>query len=431
MNHETRPAAALDSTPPPRPLSLSERVQSLRLPERQLAEPTGRSSRLAWALCVVLALVTAYLAVGRLREESADVGESKAVSADSFKATPDRPPGEGELVLESKGWILATRTYKVGPNQVGGKVIWLNKKGGKEFLEGRNFMEGELLAKLEDTEYQAKYVQAKKDWQQAKFEVEAAERRKLVATYNRKEEVKQAEAELAEARSTLEKLRLDLERNDKLRTGGAIAKHDYEEAKFTYEAQRHHVKMLSLKYEIMAKGPRWEIREESEANLKKAERNLERAQAAMKEAEWRLDNCKIYAPISGKSFTRFTMLKKYVEIGDPLDARAFNLASILCDMADLTDLEVELNVPERDIARVQVGQPCRIVPEAHLDKVFKGTVSRMMPTADRAKGAIPVRVKVNPGEIKPEEAGKYLSPDGAATVTIFGKKQTGAGKLKG
>jgi multidrug resistance efflux pump len=424
MNHETRPAA-LDSTPPPRPLSLSERVQSLRLPERQLAPPAGRSSRLAWALCAVLALLTAYLAAGRLREDSSDVGESKEVSADSFKATPDRPPGEGELVLESKGWILATRTYKVGPNQVGGKVIWLNKKGGKEFLEGRNFKQGDLLAKLEDTEYRAKYDQAVKDCEQARLEVEAAGRRKLVATYNRKEEVKQAEAELAEARSTLEKLRLDLERNDKLRTGGAIAKHDYEEAKFTYEAQRHHVKMLSLKYEIMAKGPRWEIREESEANLKKAERNLERAEAANTEARWRLDNCEIKAPISG------TMLKKYVEIGDPLDARAFNLAAILCDMADLTDLEVELNVPERDIARVQVGQPCRIVPEAHLDKAFKGTVSRMMPTADRAKGAIPVRVKVNPGEIKREEAGKYLSPDGAATVTIFGKKQTGAGKIKG
>jgi multidrug resistance efflux pump len=414
----------LDGSPATRPLSLSERVRSLRLPERQPPPPAGRSPRLAWALCAVFAAATAYLAFSRPAEQPADPDANKAVSEDSFKGSSDRPPGPGELVHESKGWILATRLYKVGPNQVGGKVIWLNEDGDHKFLEGRNFKKDDLLAKLEDTEYQAKYDQAVKDYEQAKFEVTAAQRRKLVATYNRKEEVKQAEAELSEARATLEKLRLEVERDEKLRTGGAVARHDYEEAKFSYEAQKHRVKMLSLKYDIMAKGPRWEVREESEANLKKAERNLERAEAAMKEAKWRLDNCRIYAPISG------TMLKKYVEIGDPLDARAFNLASILCDMADLTDLEVELNVQERDIARVQVGQPCRIVPEAHPDKTFRGTVSRMMPTADRAKGAIPVRVKINPGEIRREQAGKYLSPDGAATVTIFGKKEAGASKLE-
>src|SRR5262249_3512664 len=50
---------------------------------------------------------------------------------------------------------------------------------------------------------------------------------------------------------------------------------------------------------------------------------------------------------------------------------------------------------ERDIAQVFQGQECRIVAEAFPNrKPYEGVVSRLMPTADRAKGAIPVRVKV-------------------------------------
>ena len=49
---------------------------------------------------------------------------------------------------------------------------------------------------------------------------------------------------------------------------------------------------------------------------------------------------------------------------------------------------------------------------------YKGKVSRLMPIADRAKGAIPVRVKLNPGEIPPEEEGTYLKPDMGVIVSF-------------
>src|SRR5262249_33217890 len=86
------------------------------------------------------------------------------------------------------------------------------------------------------------------------------------------------------------------------------------------------------------------------------------------------------------------------------------------------------SVQERDIASVKVGQQCAILPEAYKDdkeflarhpQGYRGEVSRLMPTADRAKGAVPVRVKVLPGEISDEEAGRDLRPQRSASVSFL------------
>ena len=87
-------------------------------------------------------------------------------------------------------------------------------------------------------------------------------------------------------------------------------------------------------------------------------------------------------------------------------------------MADLKDLEVELDIQERDISRVKTGQRCRIMPEvAQNDAEFAkthpegytGVVSRRLPVANRGKGAITVRVKVDIPQ--QEQSGQYLLPD--------------------
>jgi hypothetical protein len=86
-------------------------------------------------------------------------------------------------------------------------------------------------------------------------------------------------------------------------------------------------------------------------------------------------------------------------------------------MADLRDLEVELSIQEREIPRIDEGQDCLVRPETYPDKTFKGIVSRKMPTADRSKGAIPVRVKVL--DIPSNNQDQFLVPDGGAIVTFL------------
>ena len=87
-------------------------------------------------------------------------------------------------------------------------------------------------------------------------------------------------------------------------------------------------------------------------------------------------------------------------------------------MADLSDLEVDLTIQERDISKVFQGQKCKVRAEAFPDRVYEGYVSRLMPIADRAKGAIPVRVKV---KVPAEEEGVYLKPEMGALVSFLKK----------
>lgn len=136
------------------------------------------------------------------------------------------------------------------------------------------------------------------------------------------------------------------------------------------------------------------------------------AQAELDKAEWQLDNCIIRAPVSG------TILKKNAEEGSLVNPIALQGFFSLCEMADLSDLEVDLTIQERDISRVFAGQKCKIRAEAFPDRIYDGYVSRLMPTADRAKGAVPVRVKV---KVPADEEGVYLKPEMGALVSFLNK----------
>ena len=130
----------------------------------------------------------------------------------------------------------------------------------------------------------------------------------------------------------------------------------------------------------------------------------------MDKAKWKLDNCRIVAPIKG------TILRKNAEKGNNVNPIAQVGTTSLCEMADLSDLEVELNIPERDIAVIRVGQRCSVRADAWPDRVYSGVVSRLMPIADRAKAAVPVRVKVT---VPADEEGVYLKPEMNAKVVFL------------
>jgi hypothetical protein len=84
---------------------------------------------------------------------------------------------------------------------------------------------------------------------------------------------------------------------------------------------------------------------------------------------------------------------------------------------------VDLNIQERDIAVIKVGQRCQVRADAWPDRVYSGVVSRLMPIADRAKGAVPVRVKLS---VPADEEGVYLKPEMGAVVTFFNSAATPA-----
>jgi hypothetical protein len=101
---------------------------------------------------------------------------------------------------------------------------------------------------------------------------------------------------------------------------------------------------------------------------------------------------------------------------------SFNVAAALCEIADLSKLEVELDVPEREIAKVRPNLECKLVADADPNRVYRGRVDRVMPIADDSKNVIKVRVQVDlpPGE----EPGSFLKPKMSVTVTGYNREYT-------
>jgi HlyD family secretion protein len=403
----SRESPAGDGRPASRngPTPLSERVRSLRLPERAAAPASWRSF-VPWVLCAALAGCLAYLS---LREPAAEQDPNAAAVSSETSTTqpaatsPDNTPTpvrEGEIVLQQKGNITPIHQIQVSP-KVSGMVEKLT------FKEGDKVKKGDVLAELEKVEY-------KSDFDHTVGQVASARGRLEALRRFRKEEADQAKAELDEANAQKEQLFLDWKRSVGLR-GSALSAKEYEQAESAYRAMDRKAARLRVAWKFLSqRGPRDE-------QIKSAEADLKSAQADRAKAQWRLDNCVVTAPITG------TILTKKAEEGSIVNASAFNIAASLCDMANLSEMEVELAVPERDIAQVMRPQwdtqrkvwrrqKCTILPEAYPNRPYQGFVSRIMPMADRGKGAVTVRVQI---VIPEEEAGLYLRPDMGALVRFL------------
>ena len=116
------------------------------------------------------------------------------------------------------------------------------------------------------------------------------------------------------------------------------------------------------------------------------------------------------------------ILTKKAEVGSLINPVVGGVSTNLCDIADLRKLEVDLEVNERDIRRVRIDQACRVRADAHPDRTYDGYVERVMPTANRAKSIVPVRIKVVPRD--DETQGQYLKPEMGVTVTFLNRDVT-------
>jgi multidrug resistance efflux pump len=388
-----------------RPVPLSDRVRSLRLPDK-VHKPGGGIAWLPWSLCVVLAASTAYLAYENYHAPAAETeqqaGDNSVPSRpanssapslpNTGAAAPQLPPGA--TALESKGYIIPVHQIQVSP-KVSGMVIELN------FEEGMRVKEGFILAKLETTEYQAEYDRV------LAVALAAKHRMHELSKY-REDEIRQAKAELDDAVAQQEQLYMEFRRNSELRAVNVVSPKDYELSESAYKSQAQRVKRLEIAKKLLEVGPRDE-------RIAAAKAELAQAEAELVKAKWKLDNTIVRAPVSG------TILSKKAEKGNMVNPAAFSngLSASLCDMADLSDMEVDLAIAERDIGKLFKGQKCRVKAEAFPERTYSGFVSRLMPTADRAKGAVPVRVKI---DIPREEEGRYLRPEMGAVVTFLAKE---------
>ena len=380
--------------PEPGDAQFSRRVRSLRLPQ----ESAGGGSLGRWIMGIVVLLlagstgVLGYLHFFKSPEPVQKTAAKPDVLSRSASVPPATTASSGQVALEAKGYIIPAHQILVSP-KVGGMVVKLR------ITESQRVVKGEVLAELEDTEYRADRNSAKAMLESAKHNLEELEHG------SRPDEISQARAELGEAEVQRYQLAADYRRAAEMLSKRVISKEQYDETLSEYHAMDRRMQRLQAALNLLKEGPRVE-------RINVARAQVAQTEAELTKAEWRLDNCVIRAPISG------TILIKSAEEGSLVNPVAMQGFYSLCEMADLSDLEVDLTIQERDISKIFKGQKCKVRAEAFPDRVYEGYVSRLMPTADRAKGAIPVRVKV---AVPAEEEGVYLKPEMGALVSFLKK----------
>jgi len=127
----------------------------------------------------------------------------------------------------------------------------------------------------------------------------------------------------------------------------------------------------------------------AEARYKRVISTIEAAKYAVTEAEVAVANTRIIAPFDG------TVLKKNADVGEivaPL-AGAISSRAAVVTIADMSSLEVEADVSEANITRVASAQNCEITLDAYPQNHYAGYVANIVPTADRAKATVLVKIK--------------------------------------
>lgn len=197
--------------------------------------------------------------------------------------------------------------------------------------------------------------------------------------------LRQAEANLSVARSSVDQARAEL--ND---------------ARVNFEREK---RLLAKEFTTRSVHDAAEARyKKAQASVAGAESSVGAKQAAVREARVSLEYTYIRAPFDA------VVLTKNADIGDivtPIGAASTAKAAVVT-LADMSSLKVEADVSESNLGKLKVGQPCQIELDAVPDTRFDGTVHMIVPTADRTKATVMVKVNFNhlDNRILPEMSAK-------------------------
>jgi RND family efflux transporter MFP subunit len=144
----------------------------------------------------------------------------------------------------------------------------------------------------------------------------------------------------------------------------------------------------------------------ADARLQRVLASIEMAKAMLTSAEVSLENTLIRAPFDG------TVLAKNADIGEMVVPMAASVGSksAVVTIADMTSLQVEADVSESNIEHITPNQPCEITLDAYPENRYQGFVAKIVPTADRAKATVMVKVafKSYDNRVLPEMGAKVL-----------------------
>jgi RND family efflux transporter MFP subunit len=307
---------------------------------------------------LIFAIAVAVIAVAVIVMRSRAVPTVQVITASAGTGSGSSSTSGGATSVTANGYVVA-RTKASVSAKTAGRLAFLGVS------EGSYVKRGAVIARLENADYEAAVSQAQAN-------------------------IAAAEATVIEATSDRDQLAREVTRLTDIRAKNAqlISQQD-----------------LDLAVSKAAQG---------EARLKAAEARARSAQAGLRMAQANDENTVIRAPFSG------TVLRKDAEVGEvvaPSVGGGLTRGAVVT-MADLTTLEVEVDVNEAYIGRVRGGLLTRITLDAYPDTSFRGIVRQVVPTADRQRATVQVKVSIldRDPRILPEMGAKvdFLEPEAPA-----------------
>ena len=358
-------------------------LQGLRIDR---SERTSAGEAPSWARRTIIAGISVVVLLG-LSVLAYRLFASNAPEVEIGRATVENSgdPTAG-IVLSATGYIVAH--HKIEANsKVTGRVAWIGVE------KGDHVKEGQVLVRLEDQEFRAQY-------EQSQGAAESARAQLLQLQHgSRPEEIQQTEHNLSEAKATAANDKLTLDRTKNLFAQGVMSQQALDDATAKYEASQQRARSLEQSYQLAKLGPRAEEIARAKGALMQAE-----GQAAY--AKSQLDATVIRAPITG------TILDRSVEKGELLTGQFASAARPVFSLADLKDIQVELDIAQDDFARLAPKQKGVVTVDAFPDRKYKGVIAEISPEANRQKATVQVKVQI----LDPDE---YLRPEMNSTVKFI------------
>jgi HlyD family secretion protein len=308
--------------------------------------------------------------------------------------------GGGAVILNATGYIIAAHKIELAAKVVG-KVSSINVEKGDKVKAGQ------VLVRLEDDEYRARLLESQGQLETLKARLAQAEHG------SRPEEIAKAKADVEQAIADRENARVTLERARGLVQDKVMAKQTLDDAQARYEGAAAKVASLERASDLVRLGPRQEEIDALRAQVSQAQGTLNYAQV-------QLDNTVIRAPIDGTILERNVEKGEFVTTGFVGDKGA---KGYVVSIADLHDLEVELDINQNDFAKLTATQPGIVTTDAYPDRKYQGVIHEISPEANRQKATVQVKVRV----MNPDS---YLRPEMNASVAFYSNEKPGEGQVE-
>lgn len=240
--------------------------------------------------------------------------------------------------VSASGRVQPEIEVKLSPD-VSGEII------GLYVQEGDSVKAGQLLLKIRPDNYESLFSRAQASVNSSKAALE------------------QAKAQVAQAEARLIRAKADFDRNKKLYEDKVVSLADFEQIRANYEVAQQDV-------------------ESAKANREAASFNIKSAEAGLRDAAENLRKTTIFAPVSG------TISSLSVEVGERVVGTSQMAGTELMRIANLSNMEVRVNVNENDIVRVILGDTADIDVDAYssIGRKFRGIVTEIANTATGQTG---------------------------------------------